>query len=60
MREARVYSEIVPRTMPIEEMLAKKPKGIIFSGGPASVHVDSCCMTGGRDPADRVCPATAV
>ena len=40
VREARVYSEIVPRTMPIEEMLAKKPKGIIFSGGPASVHVD--------------------
>ena len=40
VREARVYSEIVPRTMPIEEMLAKQPKGIIFSGGPASVHVD--------------------
>jgi GMP synthase (glutamine-hydrolysing) len=40
VREARVYSEIVPRTMPLEEMLAKRPKGIIFSGGPASVHVD--------------------
>jgi GMP synthase (glutamine-hydrolysing) len=40
VREARVYSEIVPRTMPVEEMLAKRPKGIIFSGGPASVHVD--------------------
>ena len=40
MREARVYSEIVPRTMPIADMLAKRPKGIIFSGGPASVHVD--------------------
>ena len=40
VREARVYSEIVPRTMPIAEMLAKQPKGIIFSGGPASVHVD--------------------
>src|SRR5688572_25226824 len=26
--------------MPIEEMLAKRPKGIIFSGGPASVHVE--------------------
>ena len=26
--------------MPIAEMLAKRPKGIIFSGGPASVHVD--------------------
>jgi GMP synthase (glutamine-hydrolysing) len=40
VREARVYSEIVPRTMSIAEMLAKRPKGIIFSGGPASVHVD--------------------
>ena len=26
--------------MPLDEMLAKRPKGIIFSGGPASVHVD--------------------
>ncbi|HEV3365656.1 MAG TPA: glutamine-hydrolyzing GMP synthase [Acidimicrobiia bacterium] len=40
VREANVYSEIVPRDMPIEEMLARKPKGIIFSGGPASVHVE--------------------
>ena len=40
VREARVYSEIVPRTTPIDEMLARRPKGIIFSGGPASVHVD--------------------
>ena len=40
VREAHVYSEIVPRTMPVAEMLAKKPKAIIFSGGPASVHVD--------------------
>jgi GMP synthase (glutamine-hydrolysing) len=40
IREARVYSEIVPRTMPLREMLAKRPRGIVFSGGPASVHVD--------------------
>ncbi|MET0420860.1 MAG: glutamine-hydrolyzing GMP synthase, partial [Acidimicrobiia bacterium] len=40
VREAHVYSEIVPRSMPIDEMLAREPKGIIFSGGPASVHVD--------------------
>jgi GMP synthase (glutamine-hydrolysing) len=40
VREANVYSEIVPRDMPIEEMLARKPKGIIFSGGPSSVHVE--------------------
>ncbi|HEX8771209.1 MAG TPA: glutamine-hydrolyzing GMP synthase [Acidimicrobiales bacterium] len=40
VREAHVYSEIVPRDMPISEMLARRPAGIIFSGGPASVHVD--------------------
>ncbi len=40
VREAHVYSEIVPRTMPLVDMLARHPKGIIFSGGPASVHVD--------------------
>ena len=40
VREAHVYSEIVPRDMPIAEMLARKPKGIIFSGGPKSVHVE--------------------
>jgi len=40
VREANVYSEIVPRDMPVEQMLARRPKGIIFSGGPASVHVE--------------------
>src|SRR5690242_15619988 len=40
VREAHVYSEIVPRDMPIAEMLAKRPAGIIFSGGPKSVHVE--------------------
>jgi len=40
VREAHVYSEIVPRSMPIAEMLAKKPTAIILSGGPASVHVE--------------------
>jgi GMP synthase (glutamine-hydrolysing) len=35
-----VYSEIVPHTMPVAEMLARKPKAIILSGGPASVYAD--------------------
>lgn len=38
VREARVYSEIVPSTMPVEEMLAKNPAAIILSGGPSSVY----------------------
>jgi len=40
VREANVYSEIVPRDMPAAEMLARRPKGIILSGGPRSVHVE--------------------
>src|SRR5438067_864761 len=40
VREAHVYSEIVPHTMPVAEMLARRPAGIILSGGPKSVHVD--------------------
>ncbi len=40
VREAHVYSEIVPRSMPVAEMLARNPAAIIFSGGPASVHAD--------------------
>ena len=40
VREAHVYSEIVPHSMPVEDMLARKPAAIIFSGGPASVHVE--------------------
>jgi GMP synthase (glutamine-hydrolysing) len=38
VREARVYSEIVPNTMPVSEMLARKPSAIILSGGPQSVY----------------------
>ena len=40
VREANVYSELVPHSMPVEEMLAKKPSAIILSGGPASVYAE--------------------
>ncbi|MFF2844982.1 glutamine-hydrolyzing GMP synthase [Streptomyces sp. NPDC058001] len=40
VREARVYSEIVPSTMPVAEILAKNPAAIILSGGPSSVYAD--------------------
>ncbi|GLZ76525.1 GMP synthase [glutamine-hydrolyzing] [Actinorhabdospora filicis] len=48
VRDARVYSEIVPHSMPVEEMLAKKPAAIILSGGPASVYAEGAPRT---DPA---------
>ncbi len=37
VREAKVYCEIVPFNTPWEEIQARPPKGIILSGGPASV-----------------------
>ncbi|NUR85959.1 MAG: glutamine-hydrolyzing GMP synthase, partial [Nonomuraea sp.] len=40
VRECHVYSEIVPSTMSVEEMLAKRPKAIILSGGPSSVYAE--------------------
>jgi GMP synthase (glutamine-hydrolysing) len=40
VREAKVYSEIVPHSMPIEEMLARNPKAIVLSGGPQSVYAE--------------------
>ncbi|HEY0891165.1 MAG TPA: glutamine-hydrolyzing GMP synthase [Nocardioides sp.] len=40
VREARVYSEIVPHSMPVAEMLARQPKAIILSGGPSSVYAE--------------------
>jgi GMP synthase (glutamine-hydrolysing) len=45
VREANVYSEIVPHTMPIAEMLAKRPKAILLSGGPSSVYADGAPAT---------------
>ena len=38
VREARIYSEIVPHDMPVAEMLAKQPAAIVLSGGPSSVN----------------------
>ncbi|HEY6935080.1 MAG TPA: glutamine-hydrolyzing GMP synthase [Marmoricola sp.] len=38
VREARVYSEIVPHSTPVAEMMARRPKAIILSGGPSSVY----------------------
>jgi GMP synthase (glutamine-hydrolysing) len=38
VRECQVYSEIVPSTASIQEILARNPSAIILSGGPASVY----------------------
>jgi GMP synthase (glutamine-hydrolysing) len=38
IRECHVYSEIVAHDAPLEEIRAKRPAGIVLSGGPASVY----------------------
>ncbi len=40
VREAHVYSEIVPHTITVDEVRAKDPAAIILSGGPASVYAE--------------------
>ncbi|MFC7491407.1 MULTISPECIES: glutamine-hydrolyzing GMP synthase [unclassified Knoellia] len=40
VREANVFSEVVPSTMPADELLAKQPAAIILSGGPSSVYAE--------------------
>jgi GMP synthase (glutamine-hydrolysing) len=38
VREAHVYSEIVPHDLPVQEVLAREPAAVILSGGPSSVY----------------------
>jgi GMP synthase (glutamine-hydrolysing) len=40
VREAHVYSEIVPHTISADELRERAPAGVILSGGPSSVHVE--------------------
>ncbi|MDK8351903.1 GMP synthase (glutamine-hydrolyzing), partial [Gleimia europaea] len=39
VREAHVYSEIVPQTYSAQQIREKNPAAIILSGGPSSAHV---------------------
>ncbi|MCD4535731.1 glutamine-hydrolyzing GMP synthase [Nocardioides sp. cx-169] len=60
VREARVYSEIVPHHMPVADMLARNPKAIILSGGPASVYTPGApqldpALVDGRVPVFGIC-----
>jgi GMP synthase (glutamine-hydrolysing) len=40
VREARVYSEVIPHTASVADVKAKDPQAIVLSGGPASVYAD--------------------
>jgi GMP synthase (glutamine-hydrolysing) len=48
IRECHVYCEIVPHDTPTDEILARRPKGLVFSGGPSSVYEDGAPLC---DPA---------
>ena len=41
VREAHVYSEIVPSSITASEVKAKNPAAIILSGGPSSVYAEN-------------------
>ncbi len=40
VRECQVFCEVLPYNTPLEELRRRSPRGIIFSGGPASVYGD--------------------
>ncbi len=46
VREANVYSEVVPHTYSTEQLLAKNPAAIILSGGPSSVYAEGAPSVG--------------
>jgi GMP synthase (glutamine-hydrolysing) len=47
VRDCGVFSELLPHHTPLEQVAARKPRGIILSGGPASVYAQ------GAPPLDR-------
>mgnify|MGYP003493680011 FL=1 len=40
VREARVFSEVIPHTASIDEIKARNPRAVVLSGGPASVYAE--------------------
>jgi GMP synthase (glutamine-hydrolysing) len=40
VREARVFSEVIPHTASVDEIKARDPLAVVLSGGPASVYAD--------------------
>jgi GMP synthase (glutamine-hydrolysing) len=40
VREARVFSEVIPHTTAIDDIKARDPQAVVLSGGPASVYAE--------------------
>ncbi len=54
VRELHVYSELLPHDTPWEEIERRNPKGIILSGGPASVYDDGAPRADARVWSGRI------
>ncbi|NLY42680.1 MAG: glutamine-hydrolyzing GMP synthase [Clostridiaceae bacterium] len=44
VRECRVYCEVLPYNVSVDKIKEKNPRGIIFTGGPASVYAENAPM----------------
>src|SRR3954463_15228101 len=53
IRECGVFSELLPHDTPLERIKERGPKGLVLSGGPASVYAD------GAPPCARSCSTSA-
>jgi GMP synthase (glutamine-hydrolysing) len=60
VREAGVYCEILPFNTPIETILAKRPKGLILSGSPASVYDEDAPRPAPTLLEDASCPILGI
>ena len=46
IRECGVFSELLPHDIPLERIKERGPKGLVLSGGPASVYADGAPLRG--------------
>ena len=60
MRAVGVYCEIVPFNTPLEKNLARRPSGLILSGGPASVYAENAPLPDPELMARRECPVLGI
>jgi GMP synthase (glutamine-hydrolysing) len=59
IREAQVYSQILPCTAPLATILAYRPHGIVLSGGPSSVY-EKKAPTVSKDLFDQSIPILGI
>src|SRR5207244_4472300 len=60
VREAGVYCEILPYSVAIEEIQSRQPRGLILSGGPASVYDDNAPRPQSASLEGASCPVLGI